>query len=229
MNIAALVQARTSSSRLPGKVLREVNGQPLLQYVIERLQHSELLDSIVVATSINSSDDGIAALCARLSVDCHRGPLHDVAARYLGAAERRQLDGFVRVSGDSPLLDQTLVDKTVALFRAGDYDLTTNVFPRSFPAGQSVEVISTDALHRGYERMVDPADFEHVTPFFYRHHSEFSIHSFTAEIDLSRIQLAVDTEADLMLFASIVAAMERPHWTYRVSDLVELAQGKAAL
>jgi spore coat polysaccharide biosynthesis protein SpsF len=225
--IAAIVQARSSSERLPGKVLLEVEGKPVLQYVLERLAHAELLATAIVATSEDAADDGIARLCARLGVECDRGPLDDVAGRLLGSAEKRGLDAFVRVNGDSPLLDQRLVDQAVRLLRAGDCDLVTNVFPRTFPRGESVEAITTEALRRAYARMEESEDLEHVTRFLYRHSSEFRIRNFASDADLTSMRLAIDTEAELDLFASIVARMTRPHWEYPLEEILRLAAAES--
>jgi spore coat polysaccharide biosynthesis protein SpsF len=225
MPIAAIVQARTSSVRLPGKVLRPIAGKPLLQYLIERLERAQFLDGIVVATSDEPADDMIESFCVDQGIDCHRGPLDDVAGRMLAAAASRGLDAFVRISGDSPLLDQRLVDLAVSLLTA-PYELTTNIARRTFPHGQSVEAIRTDTLARGYASMTAAADFEHVTPFFYRHADEFRIASFESETDLSGLTLSVDTQADLARFASIVASLDRPHWDYDLPEIVALAHEK---
>jgi spore coat polysaccharide biosynthesis protein SpsF (cytidylyltransferase family) len=220
MAVAAIVQTRTGSTRLPGTVLRDVAGKPLLAYLLERLERATLIDDVVVATSEDPSDDALAAFCRAHGVECHRGPLEDVAGRILSAATRRGLHAFVRISGDSPLLDQSLVDRGVMLL--DDCEVVTNVHPRTFPHGQSVEAFLTDAFARGYGQMTDPLDLEHVTPWFYRHGADFRIESFTHEPNLSELRLAVDTEADLAVFAEIVAAMEHPHWTYGLDDVLEL-------
>src|SRR5688572_22065557 len=113
------------STRLPGKVLREIAGKPLLTYLLERLERSRALAAVLVATSTEASDDPVAALCASRGTRCHRGSLDDVAARVGEALAVNGLDAFVRVSGDSPLLDPSLVDRGVTLFLAGELDLVT--------------------------------------------------------------------------------------------------------
>ena len=202
-----------SSTRLPGKVLT------LLPFVVERLQHATRLDGIVVATSTEEADDPVATLAADLGAGVHRGPLDDVAGRVLAAAKASGLDAFVRVSADSPLLDQALVDEAVELFDV-DVDLVTNVAPRSFPHGMSVEVVSVAALAGAHPRMT-PEDREHVTPILYR--GGFRIRSFTHEPDLSDVQLAVDTPDDLERLCGFVEAMTRPHWDYTLDDVLALA------
>ncbi len=140
MKIGVIIQARMSSQRLPDKVLTMVNGKPLLQYLLERLTHCSSIDQIVVATSEDKSDDPIAVFCHEYGALCFRGPLQNVAKRFYMALEKYNLDAFVRVCCDSPMLDQKLIDQGVKLFN-GEYDLVTNTLRRSYPVGQSVEVI----------------------------------------------------------------------------------------
>lgn len=222
MRVGAVVHARMSSARLPGKVLREIAGRPLLAYLVERLQHATGLDTIVVATSSDGRDDAVAVFASSRGLACHRGPLDDVATRVLEAAERYDLDAVVRLSGDSPLLDQRLVERAVRLFVDGRRcDLVTNVHPRTYPRGQSVEVVGTDTLRRALDRMTTE-DREHVTPFFYRNRTSYRIVNFTSEQDRSRIGLTVDTEPDARRIEAIIMRMTRPHWEYGLDDILEL-------
>ena len=211
-----------SSRRLPGKVLRPLCGKPALQYVTERLARCRTLEGAVVATSVDPSDDPVQALCSALNVDCHRGPLENVARRYLDAVEARGLDAFVRVSGDSPLIDHALVDRAVDLFRSGRWDVVTNVFPRCFPAGQSVEVVSAEALKRALDVISTADELEHVTVFFYRQREDFRIHNMTSEEDHREVHLSLDTEADAASIEAIIGHMTRPHWEYSWQEVVAL-------
>jgi spore coat polysaccharide biosynthesis protein SpsF len=222
--VAAIVQARLSSTRLPGKVLAEIQEKPLLGYLLERLDRVDGLDPPLVATSDDPSDDELALYCATNGIDCYRGPLDDVAQRMLDAADARGLSAFVRVSGDSPLLDPQLVDRAAALLRDDGADVVTNVVPRTFPHGQSVEAITVEAFRRACADMTEPHDREHVTPFLYRNANDFRITSFSHEPDLSSLQLAVDTRDDLELVRAIVSAMTRPQEEYALEEIVALAQ-----
>ncbi|MEJ7786236.1 MAG: NTP transferase domain-containing protein, partial [Solirubrobacteraceae bacterium] len=168
MRVGAVVHARMGSSRLPGKVLGDLAGRPALSWLLERLEHAQQLDVVVVATSDESADDPLEDYCVRGGHALHRGPLDDVASRVLGAAEAHHLDAVARVNGDSPMLDQRLVDQGVELLRASGADLVSNVRPRSFPPGQSVEVLCTTALRLAVERMIKAEDREHVTAWLYR-------------------------------------------------------------
>lgn len=226
MSVGAIVQARMSSRRFPGKVLAEAGGKPLLLYLLERLARCRRLDGVVVATSADRSDDVVQEFCGRTGFPCVRGPLEDVAGRFLLALDRFPWGGFVRANGDSPLLDPELVDRGVGIFREGEYDLVTNVQPRTFPKGQSVEVVRSESFRAACRDMTEPEDREHVTRFFYRNSSDWRIRNFEAGGRWGDVQLSVDTPEDMERFARIVAAMERPHWEYGHEELARMAGGE---
>lgn len=226
--IAVIVQARMSSTRLPRKVLQPVAGRPLLGYLLERLALARTPGAIVVATSDQPEDDPIAELAGELGVQVHRGPLADVAARFAAVAERFELDAVARVSGDSPLFDPAVVDRAVELFGSGDWELVTNVFPRSFPVGQSIEVLSRAALERVLAATTDADDREHVTRHVYANPDEFRILNFSHERDESAVRLAVDSPEDLARIERIVAAMSAPHVEYGLAELLRLERDTSA-
>ncbi len=215
-----VVQARYSSVRLPGKVLREVAGVPLLGHQLNRLERSEEAAGLMVATSTESSDDILAAWCAAHSVAGFRGDLNNVAARLEAAGIAVGANPLVRLCGDSPLIDPALVDRVIQLYAAQSPDLATNVFPRSFPKGQSVEAIDPDALARALPKM-NAADREHVTRPFYREPDAWSIASLAGEIDASAHQLSVDTEADLAALTPLLETMPEATWDELVAALTE--------
>lgn len=217
----ALVQARMNSTRFPGKVLHPVCGKALLDYLLESLEKCVELSGTAVLTSDQPSDRPLIDFCQASKVRLLRGPLDDVAARFLLAVESFNLDSFVRISGDSPLLDHRLVDRAVRLFRENEVDLATNVGRRTFPKGQSVEVIRAEAFVRACREMKDPADREHVTPYFYRRPDEFRILNFEAPGDHGRIQLSVDTAEDMVRFENLALNLDRPHWEYTWQELLE--------
>jgi spore coat polysaccharide biosynthesis protein SpsF (cytidylyltransferase family) len=200
----------------------------MLQYLLERLDHCSHLHDVVVATSKDESDTPIAGFCKDYGIDCCRGPLYDVAGRFREVLDIYWFDGFVRVSGDSPLLDQRLIDKGVEIFLRSHVDLVTNIFPRTYPSGQSVEVVAADAFRRGYERMHTAEDFEHVTRFFYRNRREFRIHNFASEVYCGDVHLSVDTPQDMEVFAAIVKRMTKPHWQYTLQEILHLHQNAIA-
>jgi spore coat polysaccharide biosynthesis protein SpsF len=212
-----------SSSRLPGKVMRPLDGRPMLGAMIERLAQARTVSTIVVATSDVPDDDAIADFCTRTRTACFRGPLGDVAARLADAAQNAAAAAFVRLSGDSPFMDPGLVDAVVDLFERSEVDLATNVQARTFPKGQSVEVIRLDALRRAQATMT-PDEAEHVTPAFYRRPHDFRIANLASGHDWGAIQMSVDTPEDFMLAERMTAAMRREPGRYDVARLVALRQ-----
>lgn len=222
MTIMAIIPVRMTSRRLPGKALHVVAGKPLLQYLLDRLRWCDRLDLVVVATSDQPEDTEIATFCEKHDVPCHRGSLGNVAQRLKTAIEAFPMDAFVRVNGDSPLIDQRLITRGIDLYRRSEPDLVTNVMPRTFPPGQSVEVLKSTAFLDSFPLMTAKGDLEHVTPFFYKHPRQFTIVNFTADRKYPDIHLAVDTPAHLDMFSQIVHAMRKPHWSYSLEELVEL-------
>jgi spore coat polysaccharide biosynthesis protein SpsF len=226
--IAVVAQARMTSVRLPGKVLRPLDGErPTLQFLAERVRHCERADAFVVATSDDPSDDPVAELCERLGVTSHRGPLQDVAGRYLEVVDRFGLDAFVRVTGDSPLIDQRLIDHGIELFLQGDADVVTNVFPSTFASGHSLEVVDAGAFRRAYAEMSEPPHFEHVTKYLYTHPEGFRIRNFERTPDEGALD-SIDTEDDARLIEGILARMDRPHWEYDYDAVMDLYRQVAA-
>jgi spore coat polysaccharide biosynthesis protein SpsF len=212
MRIVGVIQARLSSRRLPGKILMQLRGRPSLDYLVEGLAHAARLDSVILATSSDPSDDPTAQYARQRALRCHRGSLDHVALRLLRAGEEQSADAIVRINGDSPLLDPSLIDLAVGLFVDGEVDIVTNVRPRTFPKGQSVEVIALDALRTAAESMVAPEDREHVTPYMYSHPETFSARSFVTDRPRPEVQLSIDVAADFERCGAILDALDGPPW-----------------
>lgn len=219
---SAIIVARCSSLRLPGKVLRQVTDRPMIRFVIEKVGECGFIDKLCVATSTDSSDDALAAYCHSIDLPCIRGPLDDVASRTLIAAEALGTDQFFRVNGDSPLLGIELFTQAWQRFQEDSPDIVTNIQPRTFPPGASVELISTAAMRRAVSEMTAPEDREHVTRYFYTHPDRFRISNIQSDRDYSGVHLAVDTQADFDALVAVVQRMERPHWDYSLSQTVDL-------
>ncbi len=186
-----------TSSRLPGKVLRRAQGRPLLDFLFARLEKASGGLERVVSTSSDLTDQSIVDYCQGRSISCFRGPLLNVAQRFGEMLREFPTDAFVRVSGDSPLLDWRLVNEAIKRFTNGERDIVTNVQARTFPKGQSVEVIRSSIFLDALPKLIDPSDQEHVTPYFYRHASNYLLENFQSnEKGMENIQLAVDTPTD---------------------------------
>ena len=212
-----------TSLRLPGKSLRPLLGhKTTVQLHLERIKHCKRPDLVVMTTSVDRNDDPIADLCGRLGVEVHRGPLEDVAKRFLEVLERFELDAFVRVTGDSPLIDQRLVDAGIDTFLEGGYDIVSNINPSTYASGQSWEAVDAEAFRSAYPDMTDAVHFEHVTNFLYAHPERFRFRNVSQERDEGGVNLSVDTEADAQRAEAILARMERPHWAYDYDELMTL-------
>ena len=217
--IPVIVQARTGSTRCPAKVMRTVAGKRLIDYTLDALELCRAARPLIVATSDDPLDDALAAHCAARLVPVVRGPLLDVAARFRTVLQRFPVDAFVRVSGDSPLIDHRLVDRAVDIFRSERPDLVSNVVERTYPKGQSVEVISSRAFLKAEDEMSDHADREHVTPWFYRNADRYRIHSLQAEENLGQASMVVDTEEEFQRFRGLAHELQSPAWRYRWHEL----------
>jgi len=168
MSVLCILQARVSSTRLPGKVLMPILGEPMLARQLERIRRAERVDAVTVATSHEASDDDVAALCVRIGVACHRGSLDDVLDRFHQAAERSDAPHVMRLTGDCPLTDPAILDALVDVHLAGGFEYTSNVEERTYPDGLDAEVFTRELLDRAWREATAPYDREHVTPFMRR-------------------------------------------------------------
>ena len=186
-----------SSIRLPGKMLLKLNGKTLLEIVLERVKSAKLVSKIIVATSINEEDDQIANLCSNIKIKCFRGDLKNVAQRFSSLISNEKVDSFVRISGDSPLIPPELIDNAIDFFQKNDCDLVTNIYPRTFPKGFSVEVIKTEAFKTMKNQNLTRDQKEHVTKSFYENAKKFKIKNLNSGSDYSHLNFSVDTKSDL--------------------------------
>ncbi|MBL7129788.1 MAG: hypothetical protein ISS45_00040 [Candidatus Omnitrophica bacterium] len=212
-----------NSDRLPGKVLRNVNGKPVIEYLIERLKKSNKIGKIIIATSIEKEDQAIVDYCKGEKIEFFRGPLRNVAKRFKDAIEKYELENFIRVCADSPLIDPDIIDAGIEIFRNGNYGIVTNTLKHTFPKGQSFEILRSDIFNQGYQDMEDEDDFEHVTRHFYRNSHRFLIYNMETETgDYSRVNLCIDIAEDLDLFNRILNKMNKPFLNYAWEEIVEI-------
>jgi spore coat polysaccharide biosynthesis protein SpsF len=212
-----------SSSRLPGKALRAIRSRALLGHVVDRLRRCRTIDGMRIATSTDADDDAIADFARTEAVEVYRGALDDVAGRLLNAALAARADALVRINADSPLIDPAIVDQAVELYRQQRPDLVSNVVRRTFPKGQSVEVIAVPALKRAVEAMATPAEREHVTPWFYANATRVRIVGFESAIPRAQMQLSVDTAEDLRRVEAILARLGEPAAAHGLDAIVAAA------
>ena len=194
----AIIQARSSSKRFRNKVLVKIYGKPLIHHVISRVKRSKKISKIVVSTSTNKSDDNLVNYLKKIKVKYYRGELNNVAKRLLHTSEKNKQNFFLRVSGDSPLIDPKIIDKIISIHKKNKtFDLITNVFPRTFPKGQSVEIISNNILKENLKRM-NKFEKEHVTLYFYRNSQKFFIKNLIFKKKIKLIKTAIDNKKDLI-------------------------------
>ena len=195
MKVIAIVQARMGSTRLPNKVMKPINGVPMIELLLARLSRSKEVDEIVVATSVDASNEPLAEHVRALGHDCEQGSESDVLERYVQAARVHQAEVVVRITGDCPLVDPGLVDECIRRFRAANVDYFSNTNPPSYPDGLDIEVVTLAALERAMEESSKPYDREHVTPYV-RESGRFNTANMQNSEDLSALRWTVDEQAD---------------------------------
>ena len=205
MRVVAIIQARMGSSRLPGKVLQDLAGSPMLSRVIDRLQRARMLDEVVVATTDEPQDAAIVDYCSQSNVPCFAGSQHDVLDRYYQAATKFNAEAVVRITSDCPLIDSSVVDVVVRKFLASKYTdyVSCIVEPRTFPRGLDTEVFSYEALKTAWQESTDMACREHVTQYFLRNPERFEVDGVYSYTDRSALRWTVDTAADMQLAEAI--------------------------
>jgi spore coat polysaccharide biosynthesis protein SpsF len=196
------------STRLPGKVMLPLLGEPLLTRVMRRAARAHTLDKVVVATTTLDDDDAIVALAEREGWPVVRGSENDLLDRYLTAARAHDAEVIVRITSDCPLIDPDVIDATVSAFHAADVDYASNTLePPTYPRGLDVEVVARAALEQAGREDADPAWREHATPYIYRHPELFRILRVANETDRSDQRWTVDTPGDLALVRNIYEAL----------------------
>lgn len=199
MSIIAIIQSRMTSQRYPGKMLSPFLGKPLLAHVVDRIKLSNVNLKIILATSDDYTDDPLSLYAKYLGINVVRGSLEDVMSRFLLTLTKFECDAFFRVCGDSPLLLPLLFDKAVSIYKQGDYDIVTNVFPKTFPAGMSVELIKTRTFVETEKKIKNEKDREHITQYFYDKTKNFKIYNIKCEKTLDpKLNLALDKPEDLL-------------------------------
>ena len=194
-----ILQARMSSKRLPGKSLKLIRGKEVLQLVYDQISKSKYISKIIIATSKHISDDKIVTFCKKKNISVFRGSLNNVANRFYNIIKKKNCEEFVRINGDSPLSNSSLIDRMCKEFLKGKNEIVTNSFPRSFPKGQSVEIIKSSLIKKNINKF-NKYDLEHVSSYFYKNFYKFKIRNIKNKIDQSMYNLSIDTKKD---FANI--------------------------
>ncbi|MGO4125191.1 NTP transferase domain-containing protein [Inquilinus sp. YAF38] len=220
MTVLAILQARMSSSRLPGKVMADLLGEPMLARQVERLRRCRTLDRLLLATSTDAADDALAELAGRIGVECFRGSLDDVLDRFHAAAAGQGADQIVRLTGDCPLIDPGLIDRLVELHVAGGYDHSCNTLTPRWPDGLDAEVMRAEVLETAWREATLPSEREHVTRFIYTRPERFRLGSLVGDTDLSDQRWTVDTPEDLAMVRAVYAALYPANPAFGTEDIL---------
>ena len=222
MKILAIIQARVGSTRLPGKVLKEINGKSLIEILFHRLSQSKKIDKIILATSINKESDPLANLVEKLGYDVFRGSENDVLGRYYSAAKMYHPESVVRITGDCPIIDPKLVDEIIYLYEKENADYVSNTNPPTYPDGLDVEVFSFDSLKEANKKAKTSHEREHVTPFI-RANKNLNNINLSNDTDLSKERWTVDDPEDLSVIENILNHFA-PNLDFSWWDVLELKQ-----
>lgn len=224
LNVMAILQARMSSSRLPGKVMKAILGKPMLELQIERLRKSVKIEKLVVATSDNPEDDPIESLCNKLGISCFRGDLNDVLDRFYQTAKIYQPENIVRLTGDCPLSDPEKIDDLIDFFMHRSLDYASNCNIPKLPDGLDAEIMTFNVLKRSWEQARLPSEREHVTLFIRNNEDDFKIEHIPYEMDLSHKRWTVDEPEDFLMIKKVFEALypSNPNFdTDQIFDFLE--------
>jgi spore coat polysaccharide biosynthesis protein SpsF len=227
VKIYAIVQVRVGSTRLPRKVLLKLNESTLLEFQIEQLRHSKLLDDIVIATTENKDDDIIHEMSKSLGVNSFRGSEEDVLDRYYNCAKHFSMKHIVRINGDAPFIDPQVVDKVIDFYKNGNFDYVSNFFKKTYPAGTEVEVFSFDTLKTTWENAKKSSEREHVTPYIYNNPTKFRIGNVENNENVSNLHWTVDRKEDLDFVREIYHHINKQ--PILLSDILKILKDKPSL
>lgn len=224
MKIGAIIFSRYNSTRLPGKVLKEINGKPLILYIYERLLTVFDKENIVIATSDEKTDDPIFDFCTKNEINCFRGSLNDVAKRFLDCSLKYNFDYAFRVTGDSIFVDKIVLNEMKLLVEENKYDLISNRKNRTFPVGMSVDILKTSFYKEMYSKFNKDGHFEHVTTYFFENENQFNIKYYFNNIcpEAGGIHFAIDEKSDFDLAEKIIRKFEKNHTEYGIKEIYQL-------
>lgn len=218
-----IIQARTGSSRLPNKVLKNICGKPMLQHIIERVKNCKNVDYVMVATTEKDTDNEIAFLCQKMDIDCYRGSENDVLDRYYQAANLYKPENIIRVTADCPLIDSQLIDKMVEIHANGNYDYTSNTLVETYPDGLDAEIFKFSALEKAWKEADLASEREHVTPYI-KFKGDLKKYSIERKPSLAEKRWTVDTEKDFEMVSKIYEALYSSNQYFGTDDILKFIE-----
>lgn len=227
--ILGILQARVSSKRLPGKVLKPILGTPMIFLQIERIGRCRCIDKLVVATSTDPADDVLADACVSRGIAVYRGSLSDVLDRFACAARFYASQAIVRLTADCPLTDWNVIDLAIENFAAGRYDYLSNVDPPTYPDGLDVEVMTHSALIDADRNAQLPSEREHVTTYIRKHPERYRLGSMAQATDLSALRWTVDNIEDFEFVRNVYEALYESNRDFTTDDILALLKVRPEL
>lgn len=224
--IAAIIQARTNSSRFPNKIFTEIAGLPLIWHVVNRLRKSKLLDEIIIATTINKADDQVVSWANQNNIKIFRGSEDNVLKRYFEAANYFNIDTIVRITADDPFKDYQIMDMVIKRFFEERADLATNNNPPSYPEGLDIEVFSFAALRDAVKKASSEFEKEHVTQHFYLNPQCYRIVNMMNNTNLSHLRWTIDEEKDLQMAQNVYNELFNNDKNFLMQDIIDLIKQK---
>jgi len=222
--VLAILQARFSSSRFPGKVLKKILGKPMLLHQIERLSNSNWIDKLVVATSDDTSDDMVEKMCLDNNIEVYRGELNNVLDRFYRCAKYYSPKHIVRLTGDCPLIDAEIVDNVIQYHLKMESDYTSNINPPTYPDGLDVEVMKFSALEKAHKFARLPSELEHVTPYIRNTSGLFKQYNLKYKVNLSNHRWTVDEPKDFEFVQEVYRKFRYEKNHFSMQDILDLLE-----
>lgn len=227
--IVAFIQARTSSTRFPGKVLKPILGKAMLELEVERARACQTIDRVVIVTSVLPEDQQIVELGKRIGIDVFCGSLENVLDRFYQAAKKFKPDHIVRLTGDCPLIDAQVVDDLVRLYLEKKCDYGTNCMPPTYPDGLDAEVFSIKVLREAWQEASLPSHLEHISLFFEEQPKRFKIENLACNRDLSALRWTVDEPEDFEFVRAVFENLYQNENQFQMDDVLDLMKRKPEL
>jgi len=219
--VAVIIQARMGSTRLPKKVLLNLQGKSVLEHIINRVKKAKKIDKVIVATTIDKEDDRIAELCEKIGIDYYRGSENDVLDRYYQAAKKFGFKNIIRITGDCPLIDPGVIDKVVELYEKENLDYATNIMPPTFPDGLDTEIFSFASLEKAWSEAKLKSNREHVTVYIWQHPDLFKQKHIKNEVDLSDKRWTLDNPEDYEFIKQVYDNLYSSKPDFKTEDILQ--------
>ena len=227
--IGIIIQARISSTRLPKKVVKKIEGKTVLEHIIERLQRIKKEKKIILATTDRKDDDVLEKIAKKCRIPVFRGSENDVLDRFYQAAKLFNVDPIVRITADCPLIDPGIAEAVIELYFKNKFDHVCISHPPTFPDGMDVEVCSFKSLQECWRKAKKPEDREHVTTYIFKNHKKFKVGNFSSQENFYDLRLVLDEKEDLVLIKKIYKELYKNNPKFGFKEIIELIKRKPEL